>query len=89
MALGSVTFSKRLCTQNMNARFHADAEGGVLWKDGELLLCRGWRIDGKGERSAALALLPISEQPSAACLARLIHEFGLKDESCGMGRSLC
>jgi PAS domain S-box-containing protein len=65
---------------NGSLRFHADADAGVLWKDGELLLCRGWRIDGEGERSAALALQPTSEQPSSVCLDRLAHEFGLKDE---------
>ena len=55
-------------------------EGGLFWNDGELLFCRGWRSDGSGERSTALALLPASEQPSSACLDRLAHEFGLKDE---------
>jgi predicted ATPase/signal transduction histidine kinase len=34
----------------------------------------------EGERSAALVLLPAVEQPSSACLDRLAHEFGLKDE---------
>jgi PAS domain S-box-containing protein len=51
-----------------------------LWKDGELLFCRGWRSGGDGERSTALALLPASEQPSSACVNRLVHEFGLKDD---------
>jgi PAS domain S-box-containing protein len=53
---------------------------GLLWKDGELLFCRGWRSADDGERGAALALLPASDQPSSACLDRLAHEFGLKDE---------
>jgi hypothetical protein len=61
-------------------RFHADLSSGLLWKDGELLFCRGWRSGGDGERGTALALLPASEQPSSACLDRLAHEFGLKDE---------
>jgi len=51
-----------------------------LWKDGELLFCRGWRSGDDGERGAALALLTTSDQPSSACLDRLAHEFGLKDE---------
>jgi len=65
---------------NTSLRFHADVDSGLLWKDGELLFCRGWRSGGDGERSAALALLPASERPSSACLDRLEHEFGLKDE---------
>jgi predicted ATPase/signal transduction histidine kinase len=65
---------------NTPLRFHADVEGGLFWNDGELLFCRGWRSDGSGERSTALALLPASEQPSSACLDRLAHEFGLRDE---------
>ena len=65
---------------NTSLRFHADMDSGVLWNDGELLLCRGWRLSGDGKRSAALVVLPTSEQPSSACLDRLAHEFGLKDE---------
>ena len=65
---------------NTSLRFHADADGGLLWKDGEVLFCRGWRSRGDGERSTALALLPASDQPSSACLDRLAHELELKDE---------
>ncbi|HEY0801292.1 MAG TPA: serine/threonine-protein kinase PknK, partial [Steroidobacteraceae bacterium] len=62
------------------SRFHAAVDGGLMWGDGEFLLRRGWHIGGDGKRSAALALLPASEQPSATCLDRLAHEFALKDE---------
>src|SRR5271163_4490141 len=65
---------------NTSFRFHADVDGGLLWKCGELLFCRGWRSGGDGERSTALVLLPASEQPSSACLDRLAHEFELRDE---------
>jgi hypothetical protein len=65
---------------NTSLRFHADVDSGLLWNDGELLFCRGWRSGGDGERSTALVLLPASEQPSSACLDRLAHEFGLRDE---------
>ena len=65
---------------NTCLQFHADVNSGPLWNDGELLFCRGWRSSGDGERSTALALLPASEHPSSACLDRLAHEFGLKDE---------
>jgi PAS domain S-box-containing protein len=65
---------------NTSLRFHADVHRGLLWKDGELLFCRGWRYGSDGGRSSALALLPASDQPSSACLDRLAHEFELKDE---------
>ena len=65
---------------NTSFRFHTDVDAGVLWNDGDLLLRRGWRLGRDGCRSAALVLLPASERPSAVCLNRLAHEFGLKDE---------
>jgi PAS domain S-box-containing protein len=37
-------------------------------------------LGADGNRSAVLAVLPASEQPSPACLDRLAHEYGLKDE---------
>ncbi len=61
-------------------RFGTDRHRGlaVLTQDGERVLCRGWRADGDG--SAALAVFPAAEYPAPACLERLAHEYGLKDE---------
>jgi hypothetical protein len=52
----------------------------VLWEDGERVLCRGWRDDGNGVRTAVLAVLPASEHPTPGLVGRLAHEYGLKDE---------
>jgi len=52
----------------------------VLWKDGERVLCRGWRDDGDGDRTAVLAVLSASEHPTTGFVDRLAHEYGLKDE---------
>jgi hypothetical protein len=52
----------------------------VLCEDGERVLCRGWRDDGNGNRTAVLAVLSASEHPSAGLVDRLAHEYGLKDE---------
>ena len=51
----------------------------VLWEDGERVLCRGWRADGDGGRSAALAVLLAAERPPPAALDRLAHEYELRD----------
>ena len=51
----------------------------VLWEDGERVLCRGWRADGDGGRSAALAVLPTARRPLPAALDRLAHEYELRD----------
>ena len=51
-----------------------------LWEDGERVLCRGWRDDGNGVRTAVLAVLSASEHPAPAFVDRLAHEYGLKDE---------
>ena len=48
--------------------------------DGERVLCRGWRDDGNGERTAVLAVLSALEQPRPGFVDRLAHEYGLKDE---------
>ena len=63
-------------------RFGAEGDDGlqVLWEDGERVFCRGWRLDADGNRSAVLAVLPAAEHPPPASLARLAHEYGLKDE---------
>jgi PAS domain S-box-containing protein len=52
----------------------------VLWEDGERVVCRGWRLDPNGNRSAVLAVLPARERPSPAILVGLRHEYDLKDE---------
>jgi PAS domain S-box-containing protein len=58
----------------------SDSSLQVLWEDGERVVCRGWRLDPDGNRSAVLAVLPAREHPSSAILARLRHEYELKDE---------
>ena len=52
----------------------------VLSEDGERVLCRGWRDDGDGDRTAVLAVLSASEHPTPGFVDRLAHEYGLKDE---------
>jgi PAS domain S-box-containing protein len=68
----------------MNSSFSLGAGGAgnltVLCEDGERVLCRGWRDDGNGNRTAVLAVLSASEHPSAGLVDRLAHEYGLKDE---------
>ena len=51
-----------------------------MWEDGGLALCRGWRDSADGPRIGVLVLLPAPEQPTPATLARLAHEYSLKDE---------
>ncbi len=60
----------------------AGGTGGltVLLEDGERVLCRGWRDDGHGDRTAVLAVLSASQQPTPGLVGRLAHEYGLKDE---------
>jgi predicted ATPase/signal transduction histidine kinase len=64
-----------------STRFSADGDRNfqVLWEDGDRVFCRAWRQDANGNRSDVLAVLPAAEHPTAATLARLAHEFGLKD----------
>src|SRR5258707_4300662 len=52
----------------------------VLWEDGERVLCRGWRDDGGGNRTAVLAVLSASDRPTPGLVDRLAHEYALKDE---------
>ena len=56
----------------------------VLSEDGERVLCRGWRDDGDGDRTAVLAVLSASEHPTPGFFDRLAHEYGLKDELDGL-----
>jgi predicted ATPase len=52
----------------------------VLWEDGGLAFCRGWRDSAEAGRYGVLVVLPVSEQPTPATLDRLAHEYSLKDE---------
>jgi serine/threonine protein kinase len=60
----------------------ADGDSGlsVLWEEGERVFCRAWREAKNGDRTALLAVIPASEQPTPNCLDRLVHECALKDE---------
>ncbi|WP_454735670.1 trifunctional serine/threonine-protein kinase/ATP-binding protein/sensor histidine kinase [Cupriavidus necator] len=62
-------------------RFDADrlVSFQVLWKDGERVLGRGWRLAADGQREAVLALWLATEHPMPANLGRLAHEFSLKE----------
>ena len=64
------------------SRFDPEGDSGfrVLWEDGDLAFCRGWRAGTGGNRSTVLAVWPIPEHPNPAVLDRLAHEYGLKDE---------
>ncbi len=60
-------------------------EGGVsrlivLLKEGERVLCRGWRDNGEGDGTAVLAVLSGSECPTPAFVDQLAHEYALRDE---------
>jgi serine/threonine protein kinase len=65
-----------------SSRFGANGIGGlqVLWEDGGLAFCRGWRDSVDGRRDGVLVLLPASEQPTQAAIDRLAHDYSLKDE---------
>jgi hypothetical protein len=60
----------------------ADRDSGlsVLWEEGERVFRRAWREANNGDRTAVLAVIPASEQPTPNCLDRLVHECALKDE---------
>jgi PAS domain S-box-containing protein len=52
----------------------------VLCEDGERVLCRGWRADGDGARTAVLAVVSAAELATPGFVDRLAHEYALKDE---------
>jgi PAS domain S-box-containing protein len=52
----------------------------VLLEDGERVLCRGWRDDGDGNRTAVLAVISASNHLTPGLGDRLAHEYALKDE---------
>jgi PAS domain S-box-containing protein len=65
---------------NASSRFASDRNGSlqVLWEDGERVFCRG---KSRGDDTTpVLAVLPATEHPAPAVLARLAHEFELRDE---------
>ena len=66
----------------LSVRFGAAIEGDlqILWEDNERVFCRGSRRDADGRSRAILAVLPAAAHPSPASLARLAHEYELKDE---------
>src|SRR5712671_768060 len=66
----------------MNVSLEAGGAGtlAVLCEDGERVLCRGWRGEGDGDRTAVLAVFSASEYPTPGLVDRLAHEYGLKDE---------
>ena len=63
-------------------RFNAGGDYGlrVLGKDGERVLCRGWRIRADSSRKGILAVLPASENPTPLSLDRLAREYELRDD---------
>jgi hypothetical protein len=52
----------------------------VLSENGERVLCRGWRDDDNGDRTAVLAVLSATDDPTPGFVDQLVHEYGLKDE---------
>ncbi|WP_050422102.1 PAS domain S-box protein [Bradyrhizobium tropiciagri] len=60
----------------------ANVDGGsqVLWRDGERVFHRGWRLDDEGKRCAVLLIVPATEHPSRSTFDRFSHEYELKDE---------
>jgi PAS domain S-box-containing protein len=65
----------------MNLSFAlGEADVLTLCEDGERVLCRGWRDEGDGNRTATLAVLSASERPTPGFIDRLAHEYGLRDE---------
>jgi hypothetical protein len=61
-------------------RTYSDNGSQVLWKDGERVFRRGWRLSENGQRRAVLMVMPAVEHPSRSSLDRLIHEYELKDQ---------
>src|SRR5258708_37511653 len=57
-----------------------DSDFQVLWQDRDRVFCRGWRLGADGNLGAVLAVLPATEHPPPTSLARLVHEYGLKNE---------
>lgn len=68
----------------MNSLFSFGTETGVsfqvAWEDGDRVVGRGWRRGPDGTPRAVLAVGPAAEQPLPSTLARLAHEYDLRDE---------
>src|SRR5262249_5452357 len=50
------------------------------WKDDERLVQRSWRLNGDGNRYAALLVALVGEDPCRDSLDQLHHEFELRHE---------
>jgi hypothetical protein len=50
----------------------------VLWQDGERVFCRTWRLGADG-RQEFIAVRSAAERPTPDTVARLTHEYELKD----------
>jgi PAS domain S-box-containing protein len=51
----------------------------VLWEDGEFVFCSTWRVDASGKRKELIAVRSTAEDPTSGTIARLTHEYELKD----------
>jgi serine/threonine protein kinase len=67
---------------DLSVQFDIDGDGRrqILWGDSDRVVCRGRWLRADGTNYAVLAVLPAAEHPSPASLARLTHEYDLKDE---------
>jgi PAS domain S-box-containing protein len=52
----------------------------ALWQDGERVFCRTWRVGPGGERQEFLAVRSSLDRPTQGTIARLTHEYSLKDQ---------
>ena len=65
-----------------SSRITSTAKNGnleVLWEDGERVFRRTWRRDSDGRRREYIAVLAATDPPTAGSVARLTHEFGLRN----------
>ena len=52
----------------------------VLWEDDERIFCMTCRVDARGERKEIMAVRSAADaRPASATIARLTHEYELKD----------
>ncbi len=51
----------------------------VLWEEGDRVFCRTSRDVGDGTGHAVLVVPPVAEHPTPRSIARLTHEYGLRD----------
>src|SRR5215471_4309933 len=59
---------------------YSEGVSQILWKDGERVFRRGWRLNDDGKPRAVLIVLPAADHPSRSTLDHFSHENGLKDE---------